>query len=120
MKVDRNKGICTDFCRNVLDCCRDDRDDIPLGDPAMNLPPRHLQDLPCLSLVLICLEFIIKLIESACLSLLLPNIDPHLCKKSRPSVTFMRDLNPSYVSNDYHLGKSHIICIDFGRRDMEG
>ena len=36
--------------------------------------------MPSLSLVLLRLEFIIGLIESACTSLLLPNPDPLLCK----------------------------------------
>ena len=78
MKVDSNKGIYTYFGRNVLDCCRYDHDDLPMVDPSMNLPPCQLQELPCLSLVLICLEFIICLIESACTSLLLTNLDPLL------------------------------------------
>ena len=81
MKVDRNKGICTDFGKNVLNVCRDNHYDLPLGDPAMNLPPHNLQDLPCLSLVLLRLEFIICLIESACTSPPLPNLDTILCKK---------------------------------------
>ena len=80
MKVNSNKGICTDFSRNVLDGCRDDHDDLTLVYLAMNLPPCQLQELPCLSLVLPILEFIIGLIESACTSLLLPNPDPLLCK----------------------------------------
>ena len=46
----------------------------------MNLPPCQLQELPCLIFVLIYLEFIIHLIESAFTSLLLTNLDPLLCK----------------------------------------
>ena len=80
MKVDRNKGICTDFGSNVLGACRDNHNKLPLGDPDMDLPSRHIQELPCMSLVLICLKFIICLIESACTSLLLPNLNPLLCK----------------------------------------
>ena len=80
MKVNSNKGICPDFSRNVMNGCRDDHDDLPLVYPSMDLPPCQLQELPCLSLVLLRLEFIIGLIESACLSLLLPNIQPLLCK----------------------------------------
>ena len=80
MKVDSNKGICPDFGRNVLHRCRDDHDELTLVDPSTNLPPCQLQELPCLSLVLLRLEFIIGLIESACPSLLLPNPDPLLCK----------------------------------------
>ena len=76
MKVDRNKGICTYFYRPVLDVSRYDHDDMPLGNPDMNLPLCHLQKLPKLSLVLLRLEFIIPFIESACPSLLLPNLDP--------------------------------------------
>ena len=81
MKVDRNKGIYPNFGRNVVDGCRDDHDKLPLVDPSMKFPPCQLQELPCLSLVLIHLEFIIRLIESACTSLLLPNLDPLLCKR---------------------------------------
>ena len=78
MKVDRNKGICPDFGRNVLDGCRDDNDELALVDPSMNLPPCQIQELPCLIFVLIYLEFIIHLIESAFTSLLLTNLDPLL------------------------------------------
>ena len=80
MKVDRNKGIYPYFGRNVLDGYRDDHDDLPLVDPSMKLPPCQLQELNCLSLVLLCLEFIIRLIESTRTSLLLTNLDPLLCK----------------------------------------
>ena len=76
MKVDSNKVICSDFCRNVLDVCRDDRDELPLVYLTMNLPSCHLQELPCISLMLICLEFIIHLIERDCTILLLHNLDP--------------------------------------------
>ena len=75
MKVDRNKGICTDLGRNVLDDCRDYRDDLQLGDPATNLSLCHLQELIYNSIVLLRLEFIVHLIESACPSLLLPNLN---------------------------------------------
>ena len=56
MKVDINKGICPDFGRHFLDECRYDHDDLPLVDPSMNLPPFQLQDMPCLSLVLMSVE----------------------------------------------------------------
>ena len=88
MKVDSNKVICPYFGRKFLDVCRDNNDELPLVDTAMNLPPRHLQELPCLSLVLICLELNICLIASACTSLLLPKLYPLLCKNYRPSLTF--------------------------------
>ena len=81
MKVDRNKVICPDFDRNVLDVCRDDHDELTLVDPYMNRPLSQLQELPCLSRVLLCLEFIIRLIESTCNSLLPTNLEPLLCKK---------------------------------------
>ena len=62
MKVDSNKGICSDFGRNVLDGCIYDHIKLPLGDPEMNLPPCHIQEIPCLIIVLLSLEFIILLI----------------------------------------------------------
>ena len=80
MKVKRNKGICPEFSRNALDGCRDDHDELTLVYPVRNLPQCQLQELPCLSLVLLCLEFIIGLIESDCPSLFLPNPDPLLRK----------------------------------------
>ena len=79
MKADKNKGIYTDIVRNVLDSCRYDHDELKLGDSDMNFSLRHLQDLPCLRVFLIPLEFIIHLIESVFPSLLLPNHDPILC-----------------------------------------
>ena len=97
MKVDSNKGICPDFGRNVLDGFRDDNDELPLVDPSMNLPLCQLQEMPFLSLVLICLEFIIRLIESACTSLLLNNLYPILCKKFE-------------VISDIHVILKAIIC----------
>ena len=78
MKVNSNKGICPYFIRNVLDACRDDYDEPSLVYPSMNILPCQIQELPCLRLVLIHLEYIIGLIESACPSLLLPNPDPLL------------------------------------------
>ena len=75
MKVGRNKGICPYFGRNVLDGCIYDHCELPLIYPYMNLPPFQLQELTCLSLVLLFLEFIMCLIESACTSLLLTNLD---------------------------------------------
>ena len=63
-----------------MDGCRDDNDGLTLIYPAKNLPPCQLQELHCLSLVLIRLEFIIGLIESACPRPLLPNPDPLLYK----------------------------------------
>ena len=79
MKVNSNKGICPDFSRNVLDGCRDDRVDLPLVYPSMNLPSCQIQELPCLSLVLLHLEFIIGLIERNCIILVLTNPDPLPC-----------------------------------------
>ena len=78
MKFDSNKVIYTDFINNVLDGCRDDHDEMQLVYLSMNLPLCQLQKLTCLILVLICLEFIIRLIESACPSLFFPNPDPLL------------------------------------------
>ena len=75
MKVNRKNGICPEFGRNVLDGCRYDHDELPLDYTAMKLPPCQLQELSCLSLVLLRLEFTIHLIESACPSLLVPNPD---------------------------------------------
>ena len=63
-----------------MDGYRDDHDELPLVYPSMNLPLFQIQKLPCFSLFLICLEFIIVLIESACASFLLPNPDPLLYK----------------------------------------
>ena len=74
--VGGNKGICPDVGRNVLDVCRDYCDKLLQVDTDMNFPPRHLKELPCIILVLLCLEFIIKLVESACPGLLFPNLDP--------------------------------------------
>ena len=110
MKVDRKKGICTDFGRKVLDSCRDDRDELPLVDPNIYRLPRHIQYMTCHNLVLILLEFIIQLIKRACHRILLTNIDHILCKNSRPSVTLKWDLNPSYTRNYNHLEKSLNIC----------
>ena len=59
MKVDSNEVICTEFDRNILDGCRDDYYDLTLVNTAMNLLSCKLQELPCLSLVLLFLEFII-------------------------------------------------------------
>ena len=81
MKVNSNKSICPNFSRNVLDGCKDDHDELPLVYLSMKFSLCQLQYLPCLSLVLIRLEFIIGIIESACPILLLPNPDPHLFKK---------------------------------------
>ena len=63
-----------------MDGYRDDHDDLPLVYLAMNIPSCQLQELTCLSLILICLEVIIGLIEIACPSLLLP-IPDHLSRK---------------------------------------
>ena len=82
IKVDSKKGICPDFVRNVLYDCRYDHDELLLVDPSMNIPPCQLQEMLCLSRVLICMEFIIQLTESACPSFLLNNLDPFLCKIS--------------------------------------
>ena len=80
MKVNINKGICPECISNVLDGFRDDHDELPLVYPDINILPFQLPELPCLSLLLICLEFIIGSIESACPSLILPNPDPLLLK----------------------------------------
>ena len=82
MKVDRNRGICQDFVRNIFDDCIDDHNELTLGNPAIKLLPRPLRCLPCLIIFLIRLEFIIRLIESACPILLLPNLDTLLWKNS--------------------------------------
>ena len=86
MKVNSNKVIYPDFIRNFLDGYRDDYGELPLVYPSVTLPLCQLQDLPCLRLVLIFLELIIGLIESACPILLLPNPDPPLCNLFSPSV----------------------------------
>ena len=64
----------------ILDGCKDDNDDLLLIDPTINLPKYQLQELSCLSLVLLRLEFITRFIESACTSLLFTKIYPLLCK----------------------------------------
>ena len=76
MKVNSNKGICPDFSRNVLDVCRYDHDELQLVYLSMKLPPCQLQEMTCLSLVLLCLEFIIVLIEIDCPRFLFPNPYP--------------------------------------------
>ena len=76
MNVDSNKVICPDFSSNILYGCRDDHDELPLVYPALNLLPYQLQELPFWSLFLLRLEFIIGLIDIACLSLFFPNPDP--------------------------------------------
>ena len=81
MKVDSNKGICTEFGRNVFDGCIDDYDDLSLVDLSMKLRTIQIQDLTCLNLVSLFLECIIHSIEIACTSLLLTNLYPLLCKK---------------------------------------
>ena len=78
MKVDSNKVICSEFGRKFLDGYIDYHDELPLGDLSMNLLPHHLQELTCLSRDLLHMEFIICLIEGACSSPLLPNLDPLL------------------------------------------
>ena len=109
-KVDSNKGICPDFGRNVLDGCIDDHNYLPLVDPSMNIPPLQLQKLPCLSLVLLRLEFIIRLIGSACTSLFLANLDPLLQIKFEGISDIHVILEAIiYVRNDHHFGKSQII-----------
>ena len=75
VNVDSNKAIYPEFGKNILDVCKDDHDEIPLVDISMDLPPHKLQEMTCIKLVLICLEFIMHLIESACPSLLLPKLD---------------------------------------------
>ena len=97
MNIDIKKGICPDFGRIFLDGCRDYQYELPLVDPYMNFTPYQLQDLPCYILVLICLGFIIHLIESACTSLLLTNLDPLLCKNFKGI-------------SDIHMRLEAIIC----------
>ena len=97
IKVNSYKWIWPDFIRNVLDGCRDYHDDLPLVYQEVNLPLWQIQDLPCLILVMLLLEFNIGLIESACPSLLLSKPDPILRFFSRPSVTLTWNLNPPYV-----------------------
>ena len=63
MNINNNIGICPDFIRNVFDGCRDDIDDLPVFYPGINLPTCQLQEIPCLSLVLLCLELIIGFIK---------------------------------------------------------
>ena len=82
-KIDNNKGIFPYFGRNFWDDCGHDHDELPLVDLAMHLPPRHLQDITCQKCVLICLEFILCLIEIAFPRPLLPNLDPLLYKNSK-------------------------------------
>ena len=82
IKVDINKGIFLYFGRNVLYGCRENQYDLTLGDQAMNIKSHHIQDLPCMSLVLLFPECIIRLIKSACTSILLPNLDPILYKNN--------------------------------------
>ena len=53
MKVDSNKLICLDFVRNFLNGFIYNHYELSLDDQAMNLPPLHLQEMPCLRLVLI-------------------------------------------------------------------
>ena len=53
IKVDRNKVVCPDFVRNVLDGCRDNHYDLSLVDMSTNLLLLNIQDLPCLILVLV-------------------------------------------------------------------
>ena len=80
MKVDSNKGICTDFGRNFLYGSKDDHDYLTLFYFPMNLLPFQLQELHCLSLVVLHLEFITRLIKSACTRPLLTKLDPLLFK----------------------------------------
>ena len=61
--------------------CRNDNDELPLFYLDTNILTCQIHELTCLSLVLLCLEFITGLIESACLSLLFTNPDPLLFKK---------------------------------------
>ena len=72
----RNKGICTDFGRNILDGCRNDWDDMLLVDMAMNIPLRHLLELPFMNLALLHPKFITHYIDTSVPILILTNIDP--------------------------------------------
>ena len=76
MKVDRNKRICPDFGRNLVYGCNDDHNGLPLVVLSINFPLWNLHDMLCL----LCLLFIIRFIESACPSLLLPKLDPLVFK----------------------------------------
>ena len=53
MKFDINKGIFTDFGRNILNGCRDNFDELSLVDLSMNLPMCQIQELYFYILVLI-------------------------------------------------------------------
>ena len=87
MKFDNNKAIYPDFVRNVLDVCREDYDELILVDPSMKLPSCQLQELPCLSLVLLCLECIINLIKALVTDSSLPTLILSSAEISRESVT---------------------------------
>ena len=63
MNIEINKGIYPDFARNVLDGCRDDHDDLSLVDLEMYLMMNHIQGLPSLNPVLICLDFSYDLLK---------------------------------------------------------
>ena len=80
-----------------MDVCRDDNGELPMGDPSMNILMCHLQELPCLILVLLRLEFTIRLTKSACPSLLITNLDPIL-------------YNFFEAPSDIHVRLEAIIC----------
>ena len=80
IKVDINKGIFTDFGRNILNGCRDDYYDLSLADLSMHFLMFHIQKLTCHLLLLICLELIIFLIKSDCHRLIFTNLNPIACK----------------------------------------
>ena len=73
----------------ILDGCKDDNDDLLLIDPTINLPKYQLQELSCLSLVLLRLEFIRGLIEALVPASSFPTLILSSAKHSRPSVTLM-------------------------------
>ena len=107
VKVDSNKGIYPEFGRIVLDYCKDDHDEMPMVDLSMNLPPCQLQELPYLRLVLLCLAFIMCLVEIPCTSLFLTNIDPLRCKNFEGISDKIEAI--IYKGIDHHFGKSQII-----------
>ena len=100
IQVDNNKAICPDLGINVLDVCKEFHNDLPLDYPAMHLLTCHLQDLPCKTIVLLKLEFILHLIENDCPSLLLPNFD-HLFYKTIEDFSDIQVILEAIVSEEY-------------------
>ena len=80
IKVDSNKILRQDFFIHVLGAFVGGHGDLPLVDQSMQLFIFHIQDLPCHNFVLLWLECILCLIESACPILLINNLDTLLYK----------------------------------------